>query len=177
VPGEAAYFDVACVAERPESGDAYSWYDEVRLVEWESWQSASSPLPIELPNNLRFLQVRLSDPADSASVWWEDQVPDGLASDLPEDAGPIDAVARLLRGMPNPFNQGTTIEYRLPSPGQVRIEIFDLGGRRVALLENRFRPAGTHRLRWGAADLAVGLYLCRMEIGGESWTEKLVHLR
>jgi hypothetical protein len=79
--------------------------------------------------------------------------------------------------MPNPFKQATTIEYRLPQPGRVRIEIFDVGGRRVAVVEDGNRPAGSHRVDWKADNLRSGLYLCRMQIGREVSTGKLVLLR
>jgi len=69
------------------------------------------------------------------------------------------------KNFPNPFNPTTTIEFALPSPSHIRLEVFDLLGRRVATLENGDFPAGYHRSVWNAdgAFLATGLYICRLE--------------
>jgi hypothetical protein len=69
---------------------------------------------------------------------------------------------------PNPFNSSTLIRYALPGPGQVRLEVFDLLGRRVALLEEGRRESGPHQVVFAAGTLGNGLYLCRLT--GDTWT-------
>jgi hypothetical protein len=176
-PPEGDYFNVVCHAERPQSGDSYMWYDEVRLVEWEPWQEMSLPVPIPYPNNYRFLQVRMLSEGDSAHVAWREVSTEGIASGLADRPTAITAVEGIRRSLPNPFNAGTTIEYLLPETGRVRIEVFDIGGRRVAVLEDGVRLAGRHRVRWDARMFSSGLYLCRMQAAGKAWTEKLVLLK
>jgi len=69
------------------------------------------------------------------------------------------------KNFPNPFNPTTTIEFALPSPSHIRLEVFDLLGRCVATLEDGNFPAGYYRTVWNAdgAFLATGLYICRLE--------------
>lgn len=68
---------------------------------------------------------------------------------------------------PNPFNPSTTIAYRLPAAGRVRLEVFDLLGRRVATLVDGVMPAGRHETRFDATGLASGLYLYALDAGAE----------
>lgn len=75
-------------------------------------------------------------------------------------------VPRLLGNYPEPFNPVTTIRYTLPEAGPVRLEVFDLTGRRVALLADGYRPAGAHATRFDATGLASGVYLYRLRAGG-----------
>ncbi len=78
---------------------------------------------------------------------------------------------------PNPFNPETTIEFSLRQNVQVALEVFDLLGRRVALLVDERRPAGTHVVRFSTEGLSSGLYVCRLTAGGESVSRYLVNLR
>ncbi|WP_164682567.1 autotransporter-associated beta strand repeat-containing protein [Cyclonatronum proteinivorum] len=68
----------------------------------------------------------------------------------------------LAQNYPNPFNPSTTVRFSLPEEAQIRLEVFDLLGRRVTLLTNDTWPAGTHTLRWDATGHATGLYLLRL---------------
>ena len=74
---------------------------------------------------------------------------------------------------PNPFNPSTTIEYTLPEPAVVTIEVFDAQGRKVATLLNEDSGAGTHQVRWNAVGAASGVYFCRFEANGVVQTRKL----
>ena len=78
---------------------------------------------------------------------------------------------------PNPFRRHVTVTYRLPTPAEARLELYDLLGRRVAVLSDAPRPAGTHRLVWTPPDLAAGLYLLRLETPDTSLRRTLVHVR
>ena len=178
VSDEAAYFNLRCHQDKPQSGDGYAWFDDLRLVEWEAWQPASQlPLPVPYPSNLRFIQVRLSTPSDSVHVTWEDVSPIPTAPGLAEDRARLRGTARLYPGRPNPFKDATAIEYLLPQPGRVRLEIFDISGRRVAVLADGEQRAGWHRVTWEARGASSGLYLGRLTAAGEVRTQKLVRLR
>lgn len=62
------------------------------------------------------------------------------------------------QNFPNPFNAGTVIEYRLLSPSEVRIDVFDMQGRRVRSLTGGFNAEGTHQIAWdGRNDAGEGL--------------------
>ena len=64
-----------------------------------------------------------------------------------------------LRGnFPNPFNIATTIIFSTPSDGPVRIELFDVLGRRVRVVISETLPAGTHRIALDSRTLAPGAY-------------------
>ena len=87
----------------------------------------------------------------------------------------------LLQNRPNPFGQATTIQFDLPVRTKVRIEIFDLFGRRVKTLTNMEWPAGYQRLEWNrrsdAGDFVrAGVYSYRITAGSFRETRKMVLL-
>lgn len=90
-------------------------------------------------------------------------------------------IALALQNAPNPFGTSTTIGYALDRAADTKLEIFDLGGRRVRLLENGWSTAGDHAVTWDGADdhgarLAPGVYLCRLEAGSRQRSQRIVLL-
>ena len=83
----------------------------------------------------------------------------------------------LSEAYPNPFNNQTTIRFGLPEDERVRITVYDMTGRRVATLTNRFAQAGWHSTIWTPRLLANGEYLVRMEAGEFVKTRRLVFLK
>ena len=75
----------------------------------------------------------------------------------------LPAEVTLSANYPNPFNPETTIRYSLPQAGEVRLAVYDLLGHEVAVLVDRSKPAGNHTVRFGADNLASGLYVYRLQ--------------
>lgn len=84
---------------------------------------------------------------------------EGIAgSDLPTDFA-------LKQNYPNPFNPSTTIEYMLPEPADVRLEVYSVDGRLIHTLQNGNLNAGRHQITFDASNLASGLYIYRLQAG------------
>jgi hypothetical protein len=71
---------------------------------------------------------------------------------------------------PNPSNPSATIAFQLGTSEIVRLDIFDVSGRRVRTLLNEMLPAGEHRVIWdGTCDdgsgAASGVYFMRLKSG------------
>ncbi len=90
---------------------------------------------------------------------------------------PLPAVLALEQNYPNPFNPVTNIRYHIPVRGFVRLEVFDLLGSRVALLEAGEREAGGHLVVLDGTGLASGAYVCRLMAGGSVRTVRMLLLR
>lgn len=67
---------------------------------------------------------------------------------------------------PNPFNPSTTISYSLPQAMEVRLEIFNLLGQRVAVLVDGAQKAGLQNVTWDAGNIASGTYFYRIVAEG-----------
>ena len=90
------------------------------------------------------------------------------------EAGEVPGARLASRAYPNPLRARTTIEYTLPGDGRVELDVFDLGGRRVASLASGWRAAGRHEVEWSAAGRAAGLYFYRLRAAGGTLVRKLV---
>ena len=78
---------------------------------------------------------------------------------------------------PNPFAGRTTVRYALPVDTRVVLAVYDLLGRRVAVLADGFARAGYHEATWDAAGLPSGVYLFRLETAGQRLLRKVTLLR
>jgi len=83
---------------------------------------------------------------------------------------------------PNPFNPATTIEFALPEPQRVRLDIYAVDGRHVATLKDQDMPVGSHSVTWtGRNDLgegvSSGIYFYRIIAGSFTKTCKMTLLK
>ncbi len=78
--------------------------------------------------------------------------------------------ASLHGAYPNPFNPITTVRFSLAEAGPVRLRVYDVLGRRVAVLADSDMVAGAHSVKFEAAHLPSGMYLLRMETARQHWT-------
>lgn len=72
----------------------------------------------------------------------------------------------LNQNFPNPFNPTTTIKFSLPNAADVKLEVYNMIGQRVAtLINNQSYTAGTHDINFDASNLASGVYFYRIQAG------------
>ena len=87
------------------------------------------------------------------------------------------------QNFPNPFNPTTTIKYTIPiniGTGQtsiVRLKVYDVLGREVAVLVNERQQQGNYKVNFNASDLPSGTYIYRLTVGGFNQSKKLILLK
>jgi uncharacterized membrane protein len=98
--------------------------------------------------------------------------------DTPEEAEVVSGV----HAHPNPMRGRTTLSFTLPRPQDVSMTVYDISGRLVAEVENGHREAGLQEIVWdgrdaNGAEVASGIYLCRLDAGEHHVTGKVTILR
>jgi hypothetical protein len=78
---------------------------------------------------------------------------------------------------PNPFRDEAAVTLTLPEPGEVAVALYDVLGRRVALLHEGALEAGEHALRLDGRSLPAGVYVVRAAAGGVVVTRTATLLR
>ncbi len=95
------------------------------------------------------------------------------------------AGVELLGNAPNPFNPTTRISFRIPvelAGDHVRLRIINVRGQTVRTLVDAILGAGEHTVTWNGSDgdgrdVATGIYLYRLEVGGTVLVRKMLLLR
>ncbi|MFH1861822.1 MAG: T9SS type A sorting domain-containing protein, partial [bacterium] len=75
------------------------------------------------------------------------------------------------------YVSGGLVCFSLPQPGEVRLELFDLLGRRVVVLSEGYRPSGEYSLRLDTGELPSGIYLLRLSAASLRQIVKVVVMR
>lgn len=106
----------------------------------------------------------------------------GSATDVNEESDLHPSGFALKQNYPNPFNPSTIVKFNLPAAGISTLEIFNVLGERVKVLQSGYLSAGAHTVEWtGVNDrgerVATGLYLYRLTQGQFSETRKMVLLK
>jgi hypothetical protein len=114
-------------------------------------------------------------------LWREPGDTLGLGPEIITSVDPIAVGAPLsyltARNYPNPFNPITTIEYSVPTSGQVKLAVYDLEGREVAVLVSGTQNAGSYSVAWDGSKTASGIYFYRLTAGEQVFTSRMLLLK
>lgn len=83
----------------------------------------------------------------------------------------------LFQNYPNPFNPETRISFDLPRESSVKLKIFDMLGREIAVILDEVKPAGRHNVEFHPGNLSSGIYLYRLDTGDRIFTKKMTLLK
>ncbi len=127
-------------------------------VTWQRYHLEIDIIP-ELEGQL--LQIGFMNTAtnyESSGIFYDNLDFQLAVTDVPAIAG-----VELSQNHPNPFNPSTRIEFALDDAGWTDLSIYDLAGRRVAVLHAGDLPAGDHHVTWNGksdngAAVAAGQY-------------------
>lgn len=83
----------------------------------------------------------------------------------------------LSQNYPNPFNPTTQIQYGLPENSHVKLDVFNITGQKVTELVNEPKSAGFYTVKFDAKNLASGIYIYRLDLGGKILTKKMLLIK
>jgi hypothetical protein len=168
-------------------------YFELSTDYGQSWQQPGSPLTgtqpsfAEIAHNLNdylgsSVRFRFRMTADNSGVQdgvFIDDFEAGWNSETSaaDNAAPVPIQFKLGQNYPNPFNGSTTIDYALPKTGNIRLEVYNILGQRVAVLLEERKEAGLYSYTWDAAGWPSGVYFYNLKIGKNSGTKKMLFLK
>ena len=104
---------------------------------------------------------------------------DTMLVDVNDQSGGPEAPTSFVleQNYPNPFNPTTVVSFQLSAASAVRLAVYDLLGREVAVLVNERKEPGTYTVRFDATRFASGVYVYRLTAGGVFQTRRMLRLR
>jgi len=94
------------------------------------------------------------------------------------DVGLAPRKLELAQNYPNPFNPSTTIEFTLPEDGRVKVRVFDILGREVAILVDDERKAGVYQqIQFNASRISSGVYFSTLEFKDKRMVKKMILIK
>ena len=105
--------------------------------------------------------------------FYGDEVLTGITDNevgMPEDFS-------LSQNYPNPFNPSTQISYSLPEPADVRLDIMNMLGQKIATLVNERMNTGRYTVNFDASRLSSGVYIYSIKAGSFRQTKKMLLIK
>ncbi|HEX2787057.1 MAG TPA: YCF48-related protein [Ignavibacteria bacterium] len=101
-----------------------------------------------------------------------------------ENHNEVISAYELKQNYPNPFNPSTNIEFNIPRFGFVKLLVYDITGKEVAVLLNKELNPGEYNIGWDASALPSGVYFYTLKVNPEtssgqgfSQTRKMILLK
>jgi hypothetical protein len=125
------------------------------------------------PDGRLYVAQNQAGPGNPANGLYRMVAPVTVAS----EGAPAEAEASRLSVYPNPAVGAATVALTLAEAGEVRVSVFDMLGREVAVLHEGSLPAGRHAFDLGRRALPVGVYFVRVVGDGFGLTQRMTIVR
>lgn len=89
----------------------------------------------------------------------------------------LPAIFTLHQNYPNPFNPSTKITYTLNKSSKLKLEVFDLLGRKVATLVDDWKHAGEYAISFDGSGLASGIYMMKLSSRDQTVSKKMMIIK
>jgi hypothetical protein len=84
---------------------------------------------------------------------------------------------QLKQNYPNPFNPVTKIAFTVPITSHVKLEVYDIQGKKVSTLFDGTKRAGTHIINFDGSNLSSGVYMYKLISGEQTITKKMILMK
>ena len=111
---------------------------------------------------------------DGWSALSQNGISSAMQTDVEADVSELPQQVTLEGNYPNPFNPTTTLAFTLNQPQPVRLAVYDVLGREVAVLVDGVMTAGRHEATFEAAHLASGMYLYQLQTSSQVLTRTMM---
>ena len=78
---------------------------------------------------------------------------------------------------PNPFNPKTIIKYNLPKKEYVKVQVFDILGKEIAVLEEGYKEAGYYEIEFDGRKYSSGVYIYSISTSEKILLKKMLLLK
>lgn len=144
------------------------WYDD--------YSGTGSPVTPQLTNVLGFnAGVTKNDTTFKACFPyvqepWEAFTGPGYVGPTPPSTGTLQLAAptAMLNAYPNPFTSQLNVRYKLTTPANVRIDIYDMAGRIVSVTNEGRKPSGDYRQTIDVSQLPAGNFIAILSVNDEN---------
>lgn len=139
-----------------------------------TWAMADNGMPAVSIWQMRLLDDEVVVATHGRGIW---TLPIGAVVTDVADEETLPKTVSVVSAWPNPFTDRIRLAVDIPVSGRLTAEVFDLQGRRIALLTDEERAAGQHELEWTALDAPSGAYWVRISTSSGTATHAVVRVR
>ncbi len=138
-----------------------------------------TPTTTESPNHEMLFVYQSSESSELITTTPEFE---GITVEFGNTGPNVPTTFALHQNYPNPFNPATMINFDLPNPAHVRLDVFNVLGQSVVTLKDEYMEAGFQSVEWNGTDysggpVATGVYFYKISAGDRVETKKMMLLK
>jgi hypothetical protein len=138
------------------------------------WETQINDNDSDTRNHISHWWIQTGDPSwNNASTWGTAVFQNSKSILAVKEKNVVPSQYELAQNFPNPFNPTTTIAYGLKNSGKVRLSVFDIMGKEVAVLVDGSQAAGSHQVQFNASNLSTGMYFYKLQTADQVFTKKM----
>ena len=136
------------------------------------WNTSSLP-----SGTSYWIHARIDDPYNSMFTYAAGPVHIVHTAVEPDHQAEVPTEFSLAPVYPNPFNATATISFGVPVTSNVRLDVFNLLGQKVAEVTQGDYAGGYYRVLWSPQELPSGVYIVQMQTPGFNQARKVVLMK
>ncbi len=121
-----------------------------------------------------FMGVMVDEPSVFGYVLEDETAGDDLTKSIENT---LPRVFSLSQNAPNPFNVTTIVRFELPKASDVKLDVFNISGRKITTLIDEFLPPGYHQVNFDGSSTTSGIYFYRIEAGSHTSVKKMLLIK
>ncbi len=127
------------------------------------------------PNNPEDRNIVNSEGYTNLEVYLNSLV--DVITDVKKNESSLPINFELQQNYPNPFNPVTNIDFTIPSDGFVKLEVYDLLGRKISTLINEHKSANRYSIAFNGSNLSSGVYIYSLFYNGKVYSKKMLLIK
>ncbi len=128
------------------------------------------------------IEAHIWHKTDFSNLGFVDYIPYRLIMNSEKNYSVLPNYFKLFDAYPNPFNPSTNIKYHIATNSFVTLKIFDILGKEILTLVNKYQKAGIYIIPFSISQfsnhkLSSGIYFYNLSVDGLSESKKLILLQ
>jgi len=162
--------------------DDPSYFPSMELYNLDLDESESNDVAGANPEIVAQIEILMADAHVPDSNGNLPPIPEYVSTVITEEKTSTPETFSLEQNYPNPFNSVTNIRFSIPNAGNVKLNVYNMSGKKIKTLVDVHKSAGIYNVKWNGTDSAgremtSGIYFYKLQMGSNVQVKKMLFMK